>query len=118
MTTLLLLIYTSVLFLCFYICCYQKDCKYATEFKMIIYLFFFSKISSHRNRFLGLSTFLKSLALILYVVLISVMKKTVKGKSTKSTENGKKALDDANLESLSSNGRSAPSAGADGEAHI
>lgn len=46
------------------------------------------------------------------------MKKTVKGKSTKSTENGKKALDDANLESLSSNGRSAPSAGADGEAHI
>ncbi|XP_040823530.1 solute carrier organic anion transporter family member 1B3-like [Ochotona curzoniae] len=70
------------------------------------------------NRFLGLSTFLKSLALILYVVLISVMKKTVKRKNPKSTENGKKALDDANLESLSSNGRSAPSAGADGEAHI
>lgn len=49
MTTLLLLIYTSVLFLCFYICCYQKDCKYATEFKMIIYFFFFKNLFSQKQ---------------------------------------------------------------------
>ncbi|XP_058511643.1 solute carrier organic anion transporter family member 1B3 [Ochotona princeps] len=70
------------------------------------------------NSYLGLSAILKSLALILYIVLISAMKKKYEGTNPNSTKNGMKALDDANLESLSSNGHSVPPAGADGETHM
>lgn len=60
---------------------------------------------------------LKFAALILYVVLIFTMKKKLQGKDTKASENGKKAMNEANLESLN-DGHSVPPARADGETHF
>ncbi|XP_046509050.1 solute carrier organic anion transporter family member 1B3 [Equus quagga] len=65
----------------------------------------------------GLMDSLKFAALILYVVLIFTMKKKLQGKDTKASENGKKAMNEANLESLN-DGHSVPPARADGETHF
>ncbi|KAB1254569.1 Solute carrier organic anion transporter family member 1B3 [Camelus dromedarius] len=73
-------------------------------------LFYF--FSFHRNTFFGLSTCLKFSALILYVVLISAMKKKYEGKNTKSSEPEGKAVNEANLEPLNGD------ATADHETHI
>jgi solute carrier organic anion transporter family protein 1B len=53
---------------------------------------------------LGLSSSLRFLALIFYVILIYAMKKKYEGKDTKAMENGGKVTDEAKLESLSNNG--------------
>ncbi|XP_057558578.1 solute carrier organic anion transporter family member 1B3 [Hippopotamus amphibius kiboko] len=54
------------------------------------------------NTFFGLTTALKLPALVLYVVLVSAMKKKYQGKDIKASENETKAMNEANLESLSS----------------
>ncbi|XP_059790503.1 solute carrier organic anion transporter family member 1B3-like [Balaenoptera ricei] len=64
------------------------------------------------NTFFGLTTSLKLPALVLYVVLISVMKKKYQGKDIKASENERKSVNEANLEPLSSD------AGVDRETHI
>eukprot|EP00069_Balaena_mysticetus_P019411 bmy_12158T0 len=64
------------------------------------------------NTFFGLTTGLKLPALVLYVVLISVMKKKYQGKDIKASENERKSVNEANLEPLSSD------AGVDRETHI
>ncbi|XP_006199980.2 solute carrier organic anion transporter family member 1B3 isoform X3 [Vicugna pacos] len=64
------------------------------------------------NTFFGLSTCLKFSALILYVVLISAMKKKYEGKNTKASEPEGKAVNEANLEPLNGD------ATADHETHI
>ncbi|XP_020012924.2 solute carrier organic anion transporter family member 1B3 isoform X2 [Castor canadensis] len=56
------------------------------------------------NIYLGLSSSLRFLALIFYVILIYAMKKKYEGKDTKAMENGGKVTDEAKLESLSNNG--------------
>lgn len=70
------------------------------------------------NTYLGLAATLKVLALILYGVLISAMKKKYEGKNTKEPETEKKVVDDPNLEPLNNNGHFVGSAEADGETRI
>lgn len=79
---------------------------------MEIYFFF----SFNRNTFLGLIVSLKFSALILLVVLIFTMKKIYQGKNTKASENGRKDMNEANLELLNKDGYFVPSS--DNEAHM
>lgn len=58
---------------------------------------------------------LRFLALILLLVLVFIMKKTHQGKNTKASENGRKDMNEANLEPLNSDGYFVPSAKADNE---
>uniref|UniRef100_A0A8D0XB41 Solute carrier organic anion transporter family member n=1 Tax=Sus scrofa TaxID=9823 RepID=A0A8D0XB41_PIG len=64
------------------------------------------------NTFFGLSTCLKLPPLVLYVVLISAMKKKYQGKDTKASENEIKAMNEANLEPIRGDDR------VDRETHI
>ncbi|XP_047644501.1 solute carrier organic anion transporter family member 1B3 [Phacochoerus africanus] len=64
------------------------------------------------NTFFGLSTCLKLPALVLYVVLISAMKKKYQGKDNKASENEIKAMNEANLEPIRGDDR------VDRETHI
>lgn len=70
------------------------------------------------NTYLGLAATLKILALILYIVLISALKKKYEGKKTEEPETEKKVVDDPNLEPLNNNGHFVGSAEADGDTHI
>lgn len=56
--------------------------------------------------------------LILHIVFIYAMKKKYQGKDTKASENGRKAVNEANLEFLNSDGHCVPSARADNETHM
>uniref|UniRef100_A0A8D2JQQ8 Solute carrier organic anion transporter family member n=1 Tax=Sciurus vulgaris TaxID=55149 RepID=A0A8D2JQQ8_SCIVU len=67
--------------------------------------------------YLGLSGVLKLLAVFLYIVLLYAMKRKYEGKDTKASENGRKNMEEANLESLNNNGCFAPS-GVVKETHI
>ncbi|MBZ3869807.1 Solute carrier organic anion transporter family member 1C1 [Sciurus carolinensis] len=67
--------------------------------------------------YLGLSGVLKFLAVLLYIVLLYAMKRKYDGKDTKASENGRKTMEEANLESLNNNGCFAPS-GIVKETHI
>ncbi|XP_073733995.1 solute carrier organic anion transporter family member 1B3 [Callorhinus ursinus] len=70
------------------------------------------------NTFTGLTESLRFSALILFVVLISTMKKIYQGKDTKASENGRKDTNEANLESLNNDGYFVPSAKTDNETHM
>ncbi|XP_047599008.1 solute carrier organic anion transporter family member 1B3 isoform X1 [Lutra lutra] len=70
------------------------------------------------NTFMGLMESLRFLALILFVVLISTMKKIYQGKDTKASENGRKDTNEANLESLNNDGYFVPSSRADNETYM
>lgn len=67
---------------------------------------------------MGLMESLRFLALILFAVLISTMKKIYQGKDTKASENGRKDTNEANLESLNNDGYFVPSSRADNETHM
>ncbi|XP_040344680.1 solute carrier organic anion transporter family member 1B3-like isoform X1 [Herpailurus yagouaroundi] len=68
------------------------------------------------NTYLGLIVSLRFSALILLVVLIFTMKKIYQGKYTKASENGRKDMNEANLEPLNNDGYFVPSS--DNEAHM
>nr|XP_035975071.1 solute carrier organic anion transporter family member 1B3-like isoform X2 [Halichoerus grypus] len=70
------------------------------------------------NTFTGLTESLRFSALILFIVLISTMKKIYQGKDTKASENGRKDTNEANLESLNNDGYFVPSAKTDNETHM
>lgn len=72
--------------------------------------------SFNRNTYLGLIVSLRFSALILLVVLIFTMKKIYQGKNTRASENGRKDMNEANLEPLNNDGYFVPSA--DNEAHM
>ncbi|XP_051011645.1 solute carrier organic anion transporter family member 1B3, partial [Acomys russatus] len=56
------------------------------------------------NIYLGLNTSLKTAALLLYLVLLFALKKTYKGKDSKTLENGKKFTEEGNPESVNKSG--------------
>ncbi|XP_030178032.1 solute carrier organic anion transporter family member 1B3 isoform X3 [Lynx canadensis] len=68
------------------------------------------------HTYLGLIVSLRFSALILLVVLIFTMKKIYQGKNTKASENGRKDMNEANLEPLNNDGYFVPSS--DNEAHM
>ncbi|XP_029810225.1 solute carrier organic anion transporter family member 1B3 [Suricata suricatta] len=70
------------------------------------------------NTYLGLIVSLRFSALILLVVLVFTMKKIYQGKNTKASENGRKDMNEANLEPLNSDGYFVPSSRADNETHM
>ncbi|KAG8513820.1 Solute carrier organic anion transporter family member 1B3 [Galemys pyrenaicus] len=67
--------------------------------------------------FIGLILCLKFMALVFYVVLITVMKKKNK-KDIKASENGRKIVNEADLEPLHKDGHSVPSARTNNETNI
>nr|XP_004611341.1 unnamed protein product [Sorex araneus] len=68
--------------------------------------------------FLGLTAILKFLALIFYFLFISAMKKKYKGEGAKGLENGKKVINEANLDSLEKDGHLLPALKADQETNM
>ncbi|EHB09306.1 Solute carrier organic anion transporter family member 1B3 [Heterocephalus glaber] len=59
--------------------------------------------------YLGLSSTLKFLALVVYIALLYAMKKKYEGKDTKALEHGGKVMDETSRKSLNSNGHFVPS---------
>ncbi|XP_012415247.1 solute carrier organic anion transporter family member 1B3-like [Trichechus manatus latirostris] len=68
--------------------------------------------------YFGIIFILKASSLILFIIFIYAMKKKYQRKDTKTSENVKKVVNEANLEPLKNNGHFVSSAGEDGETCI
>ncbi|XP_075409441.1 solute carrier organic anion transporter family member 1B3 [Tenrec ecaudatus] len=65
--------------------------------------------------YFGMALSLKSASLILFIVFLYAMKKKYQGKDTKTSENGRKVVNEANIEPLNNNGHFVSSTAEDEE---